>query len=83
MSGSNSETGYSSLDSKTKCVSWRFLQWALMAHRNTFKARGETHVELLLGRKVRLSAFTDFHLFESTGCFPINDKESFIPQNSF
>ena len=41
-----------------------FLQRALMTHRNTSTTRGKTPVELLLGRKVRLPAVTDFDLCE-------------------
>ena len=41
-----------------------FLQRALMTHWNTSKTRGKTPVELLLGRKVRLPAVTDFYLCE-------------------
>ena len=52
-----------------------FLQRALMTHRNTSKTRGKTPVELLLGRKIRLSAVTDFDLcervlFKSTNSSP-------------
>ena len=39
-----------------------FLQRALKTHRNTSKTRRKTPVELLLGRKVRLPAVTDFDL---------------------
>ena len=41
-----------------------FPQRALMTHRNTSKTRGKTPVELLLGRKVRILAVTDFDLCE-------------------
>ena len=41
-----------------------FLQRALMTHRYTSKTRGKTPVELLLGRKLRLPAVTDFDLWE-------------------
>ena len=41
-----------------------FQQRTLMTHRNTSKTRGKTPVELLLGRKVRLPAVTDFDLCE-------------------
>ena len=41
-----------------------FLQRALMTHRKTSKTRGKTTVELLLGRKVRPPAVTDFYLCE-------------------
>ena len=40
------------------------LQLALMTYRNTSKTRGKTPVELLLGRKIRLPAVTDFDLCE-------------------
>ena len=36
-----------------------FLQMTLMTHRNTSKTRGQTPVELLLGRSVRLPAIAD------------------------
>ena len=41
-----------------------FLQRALMTHRNTSKTRGKTPLELLLGRKVRHRAVTDFDLYK-------------------
>ena len=41
-----------------------FLQRALMTHRNTSKTRGKTPEKLLLGRKVRLPAVTNFDLCE-------------------
>ena len=50
-----------------------FLQRALMTHRNTSKTRDKTPVELLLGRKVRLLAFTDFDLHER---FPFKPTKS-------
>ena len=37
-----------------------FLQMALMTHRNTSKTRGKASVDLLLGRRVRLTALPDF-----------------------
>ena len=48
-----------------------FLQRALMTHRNTSKTRGKTPVELLLGRKVRL---TDFDLCERVLFKPTNSS---------
>ena len=44
-----------------------------MTHRNTSKTRGQTPVELLLGRKVRPPAVTDFDLCE---------RALFKPRNS-
>ena len=51
-----------------------FLQRALMTHRNTSKTRGKTHVELLLGRKIRLPAVTDFDLCERVLFKPTNSS---------
>ena len=51
-----------------------FLQRALMTHRNTSKTLGKTPVELLLGRKVRLPAFTDFDLCERVLFKPTNSS---------
>ena len=51
-----------------------FLQQALMTHRNTSKTRGKTPVELLLGRKVRLPAVTDFDLCERVLFKPTNSS---------
>ena len=51
-----------------------FLQRALMTHRNTSKTRGTTPVELLLGRKVRLPAVTDFDLCERVLFKPTNSS---------
>ena len=51
-----------------------FLQPALMTHRNTSKTRGITPVELLLGRKVRLPAVTDFDLCERVLFKPTNSS---------
>ena len=45
-----------------------------MTHWNTSKARGETAVELLLGRKVRLPAVTDFDLCEGVLFKPTNSS---------
>ena len=53
-----------------------FLQRALMTHRNTSKTRGRTPVELLLGRKVRLPAVTDFHLCERVLFKPTNSSRT-------
>ena len=50
------------------------LQRALMAHRNTSKMRGKTPFELLLGRKVRLPAVTDFDLCERVLFKPTNSS---------
>ena len=61
-----------------------FLQRALMTHRNTSKTRGKTPVELLLGRKVRLPAVTDFDLCERVLFKPTNSSATvpatFIPR---
>ena len=43
-----------------------FLQRAMMTYRNTSKTRGKTPVELLLGRKIRLPAVTDFDLLNES-----------------
>ena len=51
-----------------------FLQRTLMAHRNTSKTRGKTPVELLLGRKIRLPAVTDFDLCERVLFKPTNSS---------
>ena len=51
-----------------------FLQRALMTHRNTSKTRGKTLVELLLGRKIRLPAVTDFDLCERVLFKPTNSS---------
>ena len=51
-----------------------FLQRALMTHRNTSKKRGKTPVEMLLGRKVRLPAVTDFDLCERVRFKPTNSS---------
>ena len=51
-----------------------FLQRALMAHRNTSKTQRKTPVELLLGRKVRLPAVTDFDLCERVLSKPTNSS---------
>ena len=50
------------------------LQRALMAHRNTSKMRGKTPFELLLERKVRLPAVTDFDLCERVLFKPTNSS---------
>ena len=51
-----------------------FLQRILMTHRNTSKTRGKTPVELLLGRKIRLPAVTDFDLCERVLFKPTNSS---------
>ena len=51
-----------------------FLQRALMRHRNTSKTRGKTPVELLLGRKIRLPAVTDFDLCDRVLFKPTNSS---------
>ena len=51
-----------------------FLQRALMSHRITSKTGGKTPVELLLGRKVRLPAVTDFDLCERVLFKPKNSS---------
>ena len=51
-----------------------FLQRALMTHRKTSRMRGKTPVELLLGRKVRLPAVTDFDLCEQVLFKPTNSS---------
>ena len=51
-----------------------FLQRDLMTHRNTSKTRGKTPVELLMGRKVRLPAVTDFDLCERVEFKPTNSS---------
>ena len=51
-----------------------FLQRALVTHRNTSKTRGKTAVELLLGRKIRLPAVTDFDLCERVLFKPTNSS---------
>ena len=51
-----------------------FLQRALMTHRNTSKKLGKTPVELLLGRKVRPPAVTDFDLCERVLFKPTNNS---------
>ena len=51
-----------------------FLQRFLMTHRETSKTRGKTPVELLLGRKVRLPAVTDFDLCEQVLFKPTNSS---------
>ena len=50
------------------------LQRALMTHRNTSKTRVKTLVELLLGRRVRLPAVTDFDLCERVLVKPTNSS---------
>ena len=55
-----------------------FLQRALMTYRNTSKTRGTTPVELLLGRKIRLQAVTDFDLCERVLFKPTNSS-SIVP----
>ena len=45
-----------------------------MTHRKISKTRGKTPVELLLGRKVRLSAVTDFELCERFLIKPTNSS---------
>ena len=49
-----------------------FLQRALTTHRKISKTRGKTPVELLLGRKVRLPAVTNFDLCERVLFKPTN-----------
>ena len=51
-----------------------FLQRALMTQRKTFKTRGKIPVELLLGRKVKISAVTDFDLCERALFKPTNSS---------
>ena len=51
-----------------------FLQRALMTQWNTSMTRGKTPVELLLGRKVRLSAVTDFDLCDRVLFKPTNSS---------
>ena len=51
-----------------------FLQRALMTHRNTSNTRVKTPVELLLGRKVRVPAVTDFDLCERVLFKPTNSS---------
>ena len=51
-----------------------FLQRALMTHWNTSKTRGKTPVEMLLGRKIRLPAVTDFDLCERVLLKPTNSS---------
>ena len=55
-----------------------FLQRALMKHRNTSKTRSKTPVELLLGRRARLSAIADFDLCEPI-LFKANEKTTTVP----
>ena len=55
-----------------------FLQRALMTHRNTSTTRGKTPVELLLGRKVRLPAVTDFDLCERVLFKPTNSSPTVL-----
>ena len=55
-----------------------FLQRDLMTHRNTSKTRGRTPVELLLGRKIRLPAVTDFDLCERVLFKTTNSSATFI-----
>ena len=57
-----------------------FLQRVLMTHRNSSKTRGKTPVELLLGRKVRLPAVTDFDLCERVLLKPTNNSPT-VPAN--
>ena len=47
-----------------------------MTHRNTSKTWGKTTVELLLGRKVRLPAVTDFDLCERVLFKPKNSSRT-------
>ena len=47
-----------------------------MTHRDTSKTRGKTPVELLLGRKVRHSAVTDFDLCERILFKPTNSSST-------
>ena len=58
-----------------------FLQRALTTHRNTSRTRGETPVELLLGRRVRLSAIADFDLCEPI-LIKVNKKTKTVPSTS-
>ena len=55
-----------------------FLQRALMTHRNNSETRGKTPVELLLGRKIRLPAVTDFDLCERV-LFKPTDSSPTVP----
>ena len=55
-----------------------FLQRALMTHLNTSKTRSKTPVVLLLRRRVRLPAITDFDLYEPI-LFKANKKTKTVP----
>ena len=59
-----------------------FLQRALMTHRNTSMTRGKTPVELLLGRKLKLTAVTDFDLCERVLFKPANSSPT-VPATLF
>ena len=58
------------------------LQRVLITDRNTSKRRGKTPVELLLGRKVRLSTVTDFDLCERVLFKPTNSSPT-VPATFF
>ena len=68
-----SETGYSSLESKSNVSFGALLQRTLMTHRSTSKTRSKT-VKLLLRRRVRLPAVTDFDLCERVLFKPTNSS---------
>ena len=55
-----------------------FLQKALLQHLNISKTWGETTVELLLGRKVRLPSVTDFDLSDPV-LFKPTSRSSTVP----
>ena len=50
----------------------------MMTHRKTSKTRSKTPVELLLGRRVRLPAISDFDLCEPN-LFKANEKTKTVP----
>ena len=68
------ETGYSSRSPNLNVSFGVFLQRVLMTLRNTSKTRGKTPLKLLLGRKIRLPAVTDFDLCERVLFKPTNSS---------
>ena len=54
------------------------LQRALITRRNTFKTRGKTPVGLVLGRKMRLPAVTDFDICECNISFEMNSDKPMV-----